>query len=251
MPDDRAHSAQRSRLPRAQRARERCLRALEALGTTARITATTPHPSQPKRVQLRSGRRVVATLGASLVEALEADHGPLVGARIEGALAQAIVEQVERDAARREALRRLNRRPLLSGALATALRRQGFSQAAVQDALAHCAAIGALDDHATAKAHAEAALAKQPLGARGLVAALQRRGADPQLARDIAQETLTGHDEREDATVAARRRARALQRLPLETAQRRLLAYLQRRGFSLEISLEAVRNALDGPHEPS
>ncbi|MDF2575794.1 MAG: RecX family transcriptional regulator, partial [Agromyces sp.] len=72
---------------------------------------------------------------------------------------------------------------------------------------------------------------------------LSRRGVDDSAARS-AIESLDPDLERQNALTVAERRARQLTGLDRQTAERRLSAFLQRRGYPSDVVREAVTAAL-------
>lgn len=115
-----------------------------------------------------------------------------------------------------------------------------FDEARTDRAIARIEELGYLDDGAWARSY----VAQPRSRGRGrsiLTRELQTKGIGPQ---DL-ESALAGHDERAEAVTAARKRARALRRLEPEVRDRRLYAYMQRRGFNHE----TIRFAIDAATE--
>jgi regulatory protein len=85
--------------------------------------------------------------------------------------------------------------------------------------------------------------ARRGRGSGAILQELARRGVDPSAAR-AAVEELDPDVERRNALEVARRRATQLTGLDRQTAERRLSAFLQRRGYPGDIVREAVTAAL-------
>jgi regulatory protein len=97
---------------------------------------------------------------------------------------------------------------------------------------------GLLDDAAFAQFWVENRTAFSPRGGRLMAYELHQKGV---AGRDI--EMALPSEDRESARQAAMRRLRSLASLDYETFRKRLLPYLQRRGFSYETAAEAVEAA--------
>lgn len=85
---------------------------------------------------------------------------------------------------------------------------------------------------------------RKKLGASGIAREMAKRGIPRELIDERTQELR--ENDSETVFEVARDRARRLQHLDREVAERRLLAFLQRRGFSGSIARDATRAALSG-----
>ena len=112
---------------------------------------------------------------------------------------------------------------------------KAFSEAETSAAIARIDELGYLDDESWAKDYVTTRRARGR-GRSLLARELSQRGID-----DEAQAgALAEHDDRSEATAVARKRLRSLQRLAPEVRERRLYAFLRRRGFSNDTAKQAM-----------
>lgn len=128
------------------------------------------------------------------------------------------------------------------------LRRKGMRPDAVESAVGRLETDGVLDDARFARefAHQHHTRGYGPVW---ILAALSRRGVERHAA-ERAVAALEADTNAEDRVVAlARKRAARLRGLAPQTARRRLVGYLRRRGYSADQVLAALRQVgnLDGP----
>jgi regulatory protein len=142
--------------------------------------------------------------------------------------------------------------------LADRLRRKRFPQAAVDYALQEVQRLGLLDDRAFAEAWVRDRLRLRPRGSRALLAELARRGVDGEAARSAVAAVMReeGTDDAALCAAAAEKWLRSQQRQRPATAdpderrrigqrrERRLAAFLARRGFGTAAIRDAVRTAV-------
>lgn len=148
------------------------------------------------------------------------------------------------ETARRDALRLLKARPRTRRELSDRLIKKGHAATIIATLLDAFTRAGLIDDAAVARAHAASALQRSPRSETWLRQSLRRRGIEGKLAADIAKESIRDRDPLQDATaLAARRLALARRSDPPETTTRRLVAFLVRRGFDLDICRRAVEQA--------
>lgn len=138
----------------------------------------------------------------------------------------------------------LARRALSAEELAVALRSEGFVPDEVTEAVHHCAERSYIDDLALAERLIERADGRKKLSR----SALQRKLRERLISSEIIDQALLNVD---PETEEGRMRAQALERAPklLEldrrVAERRLVGYLARRGFSGSAVSRIAREALD------
>ena len=158
-------------------------------------------------------------------------------------------EEIPRD--RWRELRRDGERRVALRAAITALSRRAFTEVelrqrllrahgddATSAALQRLRDIGYLDDRRWAAGYV--AQPRSQLRGRALLRQeLRSHGVD----RAHSEDVLANHDDRAAAFEAAARRARSMRDLDQATRQRRLIAFLQRRGFSAGLAYEAGRAA--------
>jgi regulatory protein len=152
------------------------------------------------------------------------------------------VTEADVSAARRTALRCLERRAFAREDLARRLRRKGHLPEAVEAALAAVADLGLLNDSEFAVNFVRTRAARGR-GPSRLRRDLQVMGVAPGVIEQaLAVEWPEGSDTRETIQALARRRVAQLGgSLPRQTRRRRVLAYLARRGFQGPVAREVVR----------
>ena len=116
---------------------------------------------------------------------------------------------------------------------------KAFSEAEANGALARIDELGYVDDESWAKDYVTT------IRARGRSRSLLARELSQHGIDDEAQESaLAEHDDRGEALAIARKRVRSLQRLAPDVRDRRLYAFLRRRGFSNDTTKQAMDEAL-------
>jgi len=147
------------------------------------------------------------------------------------------------------ALRLLQRRLRSRAELSAGLHRRGLSVPQITAVLSDLERSGWIDDQRFARLWVQDRMALRPRGARALRAELRLRG----VSAEIINETINGlvPTEREEgaALEMTRRRIERLRRLPPEVARRRLIGWLQRRGFGGGAIAHALRLLGDSGHE--
>ena len=147
----------------------------------------------------------------------------------------------ERPDAWNAALKRLALRARTTHEMRTALARSGYAIEDIDAVIARLTAARYLDDAEFARTWVSARAQRGTAGPVRLARELRAKGIP---AGEIAA-ALRGLNEEWDsaeaAGEAARRKLKALQGLPADTARRRLLTYLERRGFSRDLVLATCR----------
>jgi regulatory protein len=146
------------------------------------------------------------------------------------------------------ARRATSRTPLAEGRLRRKLEERRYPDAVVVQSLRRCRSEGIVDDQALARALLEEARAKghAPLRIR---TDLARR----ELPEDLIDEVLAEIGDRDEEAAAydvAVRRAQQLRGVDPETAFRRLVGYLARRGYTDAVSRKVARQAVFNDREP-
>jgi regulatory protein len=140
---------------------------------------------------------------------------------------------------------RLRRSSLSIGEVRSALFEHGLDDFEVEEWIERYERLGYLDDRRLAEQLVHSHGVRRGRGSGALLHELGRRGIDAELARD-AVDALDPDVELEHATQIAGRRVRQLAGLDRSTAERRLSAFLLRRGYGSDVVRRAVRAALDG-----
>jgi regulatory protein len=182
----------------------------------------------------KRGNRVNLFLDGHFAFALakETAQGLEVGKELPPGQLQALTKKDALERARDFSLRLLSYRPRSEKEVRERLGRHGFPPETVEQTIACLKDQGLLDEGAFARFWREGREASSPRSRRLIELELRRKGVDPELARDAVQDL----DEEESALRAARRKARSLKGLDEETFRKKMLSYLQRRGFSWELS---------------
>ncbi len=145
--------------------------------------------------------------------------------------------------AKERALRLLAARSRSREELRRRLDQAGLEAGEIDAALDDLEAVGLVDDEKFARELASQQLHRRGAGRRMATAALRRAGVDLGLAEQVVDETAPG-DEAARAEEVARSRLGRLGRLDETTAYRRLLSFLQRRGYEGDVARSAVRRVL-------
>jgi regulatory protein len=147
--------------------------------------------------------------------------------------------------ANEEGVRLLARKALSSGELRRELLALGHDAAETETVIDEFVAGLYLDDTGLARLLTEG-LRERKRASRSQIRAKLRERLLPDAAIDAALAELDDDDEYELLRETAQDRARRLGGLDRQTAERRLLGYLARRGWSGERAVRACREALDG-----
>ena len=138
---------------------------------------------------------------------------------------------------------RLRRSALSIAEVRSVLAEHGLDDAEVEEWIERYERLGYLDDARLAEQLVHVNGARRGRGSGAILRELARRGVDDSAARAAVGE-LDPDIERTNALAIAERRARQLTGLDRQTAERRLSAFLQRRGYPGDIVREAVTAAL-------
>lgn len=225
-------------------------------GDGLRIQELRESPRRPGRylLQLSDGRTLVLGVGVL------ADCG---ATRVGQVLSEAVVERLAHESAvtamadraldmlargrrtRRELERRLSRPPMRRGKPAPVPEDSVARAAQVTEALNRLEASGLLSDAEVAEAEAAARLRRGEAPAR-VSQMLRRKGVAGGVVQAAVQEAMAedSFDERAACRALAEKRARSLRALAPEVATRRLLGFLQRRGYSGAVARDVTREVL-------
>lgn len=147
-----------------------------------------------------------------------------------------------RDAAERLLLRKLRAKALSVSEARLTLRGEGLSTEQGEEIIDDCLRRGYLDDRVLAELLVRAGVERRNQGRAALARSLAQRGLD----RSVIDEALAElpDDDAERALEFARSKARSFARLDADTALRRLVGQLARRGFGGGIAMNAAKQAL-------
>ncbi|MDR5701020.1 regulatory protein RecX [Agromyces aerolatus] len=169
---------------------------------------------------------------------------PVVRLGARGGMPEAGEPGVERDA-RIDALvvGRLRRSSLSVAEVRAVLTEHGLDEAETDEWIARYERLGYLDDVRLAEQLVRTGAERRGRGSGAILAELTRRGVGADAIR-AALDELDPDLERRNALTVAERRARQLRGLDRSVAERRLTAFLQRRGYESAVVREAVAAAL-------
>jgi regulatory protein len=220
---------------------------LPVLVPPIRVMNVAEDPRVNGRVRVRCqalGASVTLVIGASGVRAFNVRTGMVLDTVSWAALSrEARVVHAQDAALRMLSTARCSRRDL-----ERRLRKREADPTIVADALGRLDAIGLLNDDEFALAEATAQLRNVARSTGAVKRRLRQRGIDGDVA-DAAVKAVVEAEEVDDAARcadAAQRRARQLRGCDQATAQRRLVGFLMRRGFSGDLVYAAVRRTLAG-----
>lgn len=144
----------------------------------------------------------------------------------------------------RQALRLMAGRDFTAAGLCGRLQRKGFADTDIACALERLKTEGWLDDRRFAERFTETSLGSGRYCGTRLRQEMRRRGVAPDLAAEVMTEALTRHDEAELlVTVLMHKFPGFIYDAAGDREKRRIVGYLQRRGFSLDMIFRAMRGA--------
>ena len=192
------------------------------------LTGLAPDPRRPDYRLVEVDRGRFASLPAEALAILDL----VVGRELSPAVRERLQELADLEAAHRAALRALARRAHARLDLRRRLLQKQHPALAVDAALDRLSAAGLLDDVRFAVDYA-AAKGRRGRGPSRLVRDLQAQGVDRRVAEDAVRTSLEaeGVDPAAAVRALAEKRARQLGGLPAAIRNRRLVAFLARRGF--------------------
>jgi regulatory protein len=208
------------------------------------VTAIRESPRRPGRywVELSDKRRLLVTAGVL------SDTG---ATRVGVVLSEEALDRLAHEAVviglMDRALNMLARSRRTRRELDLRLRRGEVEPGLIVEALDRLEAAGVLSDEEVARAEASARLRRGEAPGR-VRQQLLRKGVSGAVAREALAEATRddGFDEGAACRAAAEKRARGLRGLELAVAERRLLGFLLRRGFSSSVARVEVKRVLRG-----
>lgn len=148
----------------------------------------------------------------------------------------------QREAAEKRLLKKLRTRSLSIYEARGVLREGGLDSAHMDEIIDAFAQRGYLDDPALAEQLVHAAVDRKGQGRRAIAQTLAKRG----VARDVADAAIASlpDDDADRALDFARTKARSMSKLDPDTALRRLMGQLARRGYGGGIAMNVAKQAL-------
>jgi regulatory protein len=124
------------------------------------------------------------------------------------------------------------------------LLRAGYGPEEVESTLADLERVGLIDDERFAREVAGHEFGRRGMGRRAVMSSLRQKGVPPDLA-ERTLDVIDPGDEEERALEVARARLARLGSLAPPMAYRRLLGFLQRRGYSASTAHAVCRRAFE------
>jgi regulatory protein len=149
----------------------------------------------------------------------------------------------QRTRAENVSLHALSRRGVSSSEMTSLLESRDLDPEVVADEVSRLEGVGLLNDRELAENLVRAKQERKGLGRGAVTSELRSRGIDAAVVDEVLAETDDA-DEQARADEWARKRADSLRGLDRVTAERRLNAYLMRRGYRSETVRRAVEKAL-------
>lgn len=156
---------------------------------------------------------------------------------------------MEYEEAYRAALRLLAVRPRTKHELQQRLLRHGAEPEVCRQVVEQLQTMGYLDDAAFAKMWVEERKANRPMGRFRLQYELRGKGVPKETVEEALFDLIDEAEEERLGLEAAQKRLRALANLAPEIQYRRLVSFLQRRGFPETVIRKVIRQLLDGINE--
>jgi regulatory protein len=156
------------------------------------------------------------------------------------------LEAADRDPAewaREICLAQLSVRPRTRSELATALRRQGIADEVAAEVLDRYDEVGLIDDAAFARAWVTSRHHGRGLARRALAGELRQRGVDSEVVREALGE-VDGSTEAATARSLVERKLRSMSAVAPDTAFRRLVGMLARKGYPAGLAIKVARDAV-------
>lgn len=144
--------------------------------------------------------------------------------------------------ARNILLKLLERGPKSSSELTLALDKHDIPKEIAQQVIKRFSEVQLIDDRAVAEQVAAASRRTKGLARSMVKRKLADKGLDQQVINEVAA-GISDEDELAVATELASKRLGQLSHFDAETQKRRLVGFLQRRGFSSSVVFEAIREA--------
>ncbi len=137
-------------------------------------------------------------------------------------------------------------RPRSCAEVKTRLEKLGFSPHEIEKAIDRGKDSGLLDDRLFAKLWVEDRLAHHPLSRRALIRELEEKGITAETISQVMDDLYPARDESRIALDLARMRITRYSGIDRDVRMRRTFNFLLRRGFSVSLAREVVREAEKG-----
>jgi regulatory protein len=200
---------------------------------SGRITALRVQKRNRQRVNVHIDGRFA--FGLAAIEAMQLK----IGQQLSDAEIARLKKKDQVEVAYEFALKFLSYRPRSIDEVRRRLTEKQFDEPTVDETIARLSRAGLLDDTAFARFWLENRDAFKPRSKRALRYELRQKG----VANSVIDATLAGYEENDAAYRAALNRVQKLARRPdqdFDVIRRKLLAFLNRRGFSYSVARDAV-----------
>ncbi|UNK69515.1 regulatory protein RecX [Microbacterium sp. H1-D42] len=193
------------------------------------------HPAARAAAALEHAERTAA------LHALARAHAPASDDPVDEGQAEPAPEQV-RERAEEALVRKLRAKALSVSEARAVLRENDLDRDAIEDVIDDFSSRGYIDDRTLASLLVTSGVERKGQGRVALARSLSQRG----LSREIIDDALAElpDDDAERALEYARSKAPGMSRLEPDTALRRLLGQLARRGYGGSVAMNAARTAL-------
>jgi regulatory protein len=155
------------------------------------------------------------------------------------------VREVDEKRAENVTLHALTRRGMSRAEVSELLHRRQLDSAVIQGEIERLEGVGLIDDEALAVRLVETLVTRKRLGPSALRSELFRRKIDARAIETALAHVASDDDDVTRVASLVEDRVRRIGSLDRATAERRLLAYLARKGHSGSTARDAVRAALD------
>ena len=129
--------------------------------------------------------------------------------------------------------------------LAQVLAKRAVPDEAAQEALDRYTELGYIDDAAFARAWVESRQRSRGLAASALRRELRDKGINRELIDEVVTEAVSDDDERASARLLVDKKLRSMRGVDNDTATRRLVGMLSRKGYRSGVAYAIVREALN------
>jgi regulatory protein len=128
--------------------------------------------------------------------------------------------------------------------LEQALAKRAVPDGAAQEALNRLTELGYIDDSAFARAWVESRQRSRGLAASALRRELREKGIDREMIDQVVTDAVSDDDERASARLLVDKKLRSIRGVDNDTATRRLVGMLSRKGYGPGVAYAVVREAL-------
>lgn len=144
-----------------------------------------------------------------------------------------------------EAHRLIDHRMRTRRELVVKLKSRGRTDEVIDQVLDRLEHAGLIDDGRFARLWIDERLRRRPAGLSLLRRELRQKGIDAEVVETALEESASGEGETERAYEALQRQSHRYARLDRDSAHRRMVAFLARRGFGQAVIYQAVHRVLD------